>query len=409
VAAPKATRLDRSVLLPDLRLALVVGALALVGFRVSLGDEFPLAFVDSQAGAFVPGPRALLEVAVETLPLTFRRTSPLAVFVVVAVASLTTQELNHHPEPLPLGVLVALYTLVVLRRPLVSGLAAAGYLVAMAVAGLMGLAGVTDDQFYTDLTVVVGTMTLGYAVALGRTRASLAEQQAAEAARAAEARTRDAVEREKARIARDMHDILAHHLSVMVAQAAAARRLSATRPEAPAEALGNVESVGREALTGLRRIVGLLRLDGDEPDTSGQPGLDGLDALVEQVRRAGLPVELSVRGLRRPLPPEVEGSAFRIVQEGLTNSLKHGSDRVRVTLTYGYSALDIEVRDERATEPPLPQPGARDSADRQAVDGYGLVSMRQRVALLGGELAAGPHGSGGFRVTARLPVTGGVG
>jgi signal transduction histidine kinase len=206
-----------------------------------------------------------------------------------------------------------------------------------------------------------------------------------------------------------MHDILAHHLSVMVAQAAAARRLSATRPEAPAEALGNVESVGREALTGLRRIVGLLRLDGDEPDTSGQPGLDGLDALVEQVRRAGLPVELSVRGLRRPLPPEVEGSAFRIVQEGLTNSLKHGSDRVRVTLTYGYSALGIEVRDERAAEPPRPQPGARDSADRQAVDGYGLVSMRQRVALLGGELAAGPHGSGGFRVTARLPVTGGVG
>jgi signal transduction histidine kinase len=409
VTAPTSTRLDRSVLLSDLRIALVVGALALIGYGVSLGEEFHLALVDSHAGAFVPGPRALLEVAVETLPLTFRRTAPLAVFVVVAVASLGTQELNHRPEPLPLGVLVALYTLVVLRRPLVSGLAAVGYLVAMAVAGVAGMPGVTDDQFYTDLTVVVGTMTLGYAVALSRTRASLAEQQAAEGARAAEARTREAVEREKARIARDMHDILAHHLSVMVAQAAAARRLAATRPEAPAEALGNVESVGREALSGLRRIVGLLRLDRDEPDVSGQPGLDRLDALVEQVRLAGLPVELSVGGLRRPLPPEVEGSAFRIVQEGLTNSLKHGSDRVRVTLTYGESALDIEVRDERGTESPRPHPGARDSADRQAVDGYGLVSMRQRVALLGGELAAGPHGSGGFRVTARLPVTGGVG
>jgi signal transduction histidine kinase len=408
VTAPKPTRLDRSVLLADLRLALVVAALAVVGFGVSLSDEFHLSLVGSRASAFVPGPRALLEVAVETLPLTFRRTSPLAVFVVVAVASLTTQELNHHPEPLPLGVLVALYTLVLLRRPLVSGLAAGSYLVAMAAAGLAGLGGVTDDQFYTDLTVVVGTMTLGYAVALSRTRASLVEQQAAEAARVAEARTREAVEREKARIARDMHDILAHHLSVMVAQAAAARRLSATRPEAPAEALGHVEAVGRDALSGLRRIVGLLRLDRDEPDVSGQPGLDRLDALVEQVRRAGLPVELSIDGRRRPLPEEVEASAFRIVQEGLTNSLKHGSDRVRVTLSYGESALGIEVRDER-TEVPLPQDGARNGADRHAVDGYGLVSMRQRVALLGGELAAGPHGAGGFRVAARLPVTGGVG
>jgi signal transduction histidine kinase len=403
--APSASHLPRSVLLQDLRLALVVAVLALVGFGVSLGEEFQFALVESDAGAYLPGPRALLEVALETLPLTFRHVAPLAVFVVVAAASLASQEVNHRAEPLPLGVLVALYTVVVMRRPLVSAIAAAIYLGGLAVASLTGLTEVSDDQFYTDLTVVVGTMTLGFGVALSRTRARLAERQAADARTSAERRTRQAVEQEKSRIARDMHDNLGHHLSVMVALAAAARRTAGTRPQAALDALASVESVGREALTALRRVVGLLRVDRDQPDTGGQPGLDDLDALAEQVRQAGLPVELSIRGRHRPLPGPVEASAFRIVQEGLTNALTHGGrTRVVVVLTYGDDALEIQVADERGPE--LPEGRASDRLPTAAEPnaGYGLISMRQRVALLGGELAAGPDGARAFLVTARLPL-----
>jgi signal transduction histidine kinase len=407
VTTPAPARLhpDRAVLLQDLRLAGVVAVLALIGFGVSLGEDFQFGLATPHSGSFLPGPRALLEVAAETVPLTFRRAAPLAVFTLVAVASLATQELNRRPEPLPLGVLVALYTVAVLRRPVVAVLAAAAYLVALAMSGLTGLTPVSDEQFYTDLIVVVGTMTLGYGITLGRTRARLAEQQAAEVTRAADSRTRDAVEQEKARIARDMHDILAHHLSLIVAQATAARRVAARRPEASTEALGSVESVGREALSALRRLVGLLRLDRDDP-AADQPRLDRLGPLVAQVRSAGLPVQLAIRGEQRPLPAVVEASAFRIVQEGLTNSLRHGGrSRAEVTLTYRADVLEVEVRDEGGQAPD--RVGAAGQADGAVADGYGLVGMRQRVALLGGQLVAGHDGTHGFRVAARLPLNGG--
>jgi signal transduction histidine kinase len=409
VTAPSPGRIDRTVLLQDLLLAAVVAVLALVGFGVSLGDEFHFGLLGLSTPAPVPGPRALLEVAAETLPLTFRRAAPLLVFVLTGTASLATDELNQRPEPLPVGVLVALYTLATLRRPVVAVLGAAGYLAGLAVTGLAGLAGVTDDQFYTDLVVVVGTMTLGYGISLGRTRARLAEQQAAEVARAAEGRTRRAVEQEQARIAREMHDILGHHLSVIVAQAAAARRQAAIRPQAATDALGAVESVGREALSGLRRLVGLLRIDRGEPGRALPPGLDRLEPLVEQLRRAGLPVEVSIRGRHRPLPAAVETNAFRIIQEGLTNSLKYSSRTgATVTLTYGDDSLEIDIHDEGAAARPDADAAAPAGADADPSGGYGLIGMRQRVTMLGGELITGPDGSRGFRVTARLPVAGGT-
>jgi signal transduction histidine kinase len=408
VTAPSPMRVDPTVLRQDLRLALVVALVALVGFGVSLDDGFQIALLGRHPAALLPGPRALLEVAVETLPLTLRRVAPLPVFVVVSVGSLGTWELNHRPEPLPLGVLIALYTVAVSRRPLVSAIAGVAYLVALAVTGLAGLTGVSDDQFYIDLIAVVGTMTLGYGISLGRARARLAVQQAAEMARIAEARTVAAVEQEKARIAREMHDILGHHLSVMVAQAAAARRTARTRPQAATDALGSIESVGREALSGLRGLVGLLHVDRRRPDGFLPPGLDRLDPLVDRVSQAGLPVEVTVSGRRRPLPAVVEASAYRIVQEALTNSLKHGGGtRATVHLDYGDDTLRVEVRDERTTEGAPPAVHA--TADGEPAGGYGLLGMRQRVALLGGELEAGPDGVRGFRVAARFPVDGGGG
>jgi signal transduction histidine kinase len=228
--------------------------------------------------------------------------------------------------------------------------------------------------------------------------------------RAAEARTAEAVEEERARIAREMHDVLGHQLSVIVAQAATTRRVFADRPEATADALGSIESVGRDALSGLRRVVGLLRVDRERPDRSSPAVLDRLGELMEQVRGAGLPVELVVLGAPRRLPAEVELAAFRIVQEALTNSLKHsGRTRVTVTLTFGADALDIDVDDvggngHRQLVPDERGPDERSPVEGSPVGGYGLVGMQQRVEMLGGLLAAGPDAREGFRVSARLPV-----
>jgi len=401
--AAEPTRGDRSPHLHDLRLAVAVAVLVLVGFDVSLRNDFHFGLVDHETGSLLPGPTALIGVLVGTLPLTFRRWAPVPVFALVAGASLANQVLNHRPEPLPLAVLVALYS-VVAWRPRVSGVAAAAYLAALVGTALVGWADVNDGQYYADVLAVVGTVGLGYVISLGRARAGRAEQRNAELAQAAEAQAREAVEEEQARIAREMHDILAHNLSVIVAQATAVRRVAADQPQLAADALGSIESVGRDALDGLRRMVGLLRIDQDRPGQSSQPGLDRLDALVEQVRRAGLPVELTIRGRRCPLPAAVELSALRVIQEALTNSLKHaGRTRAAVTLTYTENCLDVEVRDEPAPEQERPLPAAQE----QGSGGYGLISMQQRVSVLGGELTAGPDGSRGFRVRARLPVAGG--
>jgi signal transduction histidine kinase len=278
-------------------------------------------------------------------------------------------------------VLVALYTVATLRRPLVSGGAAAAYVLVFTAAAVSGWLAVEDDQYYIDLVAVVATVTLGYGVALGRMRAGVAEQRAAQLGRDQEARTRVAVQQEQARIAREVHDIVGHDISVMVAQAAAARRVLGRRPETVADSLTSIEAVGRDALDGLRRLVGLL-----------QPGLERLPWLLAQVERAGLPVELRIRGNPGPLPSTVELNAFRIVQEALTNALKHaGPTRAVVTLDYRTDTLDVEVRDEGRGPHEQPSPG------------FGLTGMQQRVGMLGGDLVVGPDARG-FRVCARLPV-----
>jgi signal transduction histidine kinase len=405
MTSPAATGPRRSPRVADVALAVGVALTALIGYGVSAVDDFPFLLVDHDGQPHLPVSHALLEVLAEALPLTFRRAAPMLVFVLVAGASLADEALNRHPEPLPLAVLVALYTLAVMRRPLVAGIAAACYLAGLAADTATAWTDMSDDQLYIDLLAVVGTVTLGCWIYLGRARVSRAERRTLEVTRASEARTREAVEQERARIAREMHDVLGHQLSVIVAQAATTRRVFADRPQATADALGSIESVGRDALSGLRRVVGLLRVDRERPDRSSQPGLDRLGALVEEVRRAGLPVELVVLGVSRRLPAEVELNAFRIVQEALTNSLRHsGRTRVTVTLTYGDDGLDIDVTDAGGIGHPRPVPGARDPGDGSPEGGYGLAGMRQRAEMLGGGMAAGPDGEEGFRVTARLPM-----
>jgi signal transduction histidine kinase len=199
------------------------------------------------------------------------------------------------------------------------------------------------------------------------------------------------VAEEQARIARELHDVIAHNVSVIVVQAAAADDVFDVDPARAREALRSIEATGREAMGELRRLLGGVRA-ADE-SYRPQPGLGRLDELVEQVRAGGLTVTVRVDGTPRPLAPGVDLSAFRIVQEALTNTLRHAAaSRADVTVRYGPEAIDLEVRDD----------GIGGGAPARDGSGHGLLGMRERAALTGGTLAAGPAPGGGFVVRARL-------
>jgi signal transduction histidine kinase len=217
------------------------------------------------------------------------------------------------------------------------------------------------------------------------------ERRVAFAERERDLAAREAVVEERARIARELHDAIAHNVSMMVVQAGAERRTLA-EASPTREVLETVEHIGRAALTEMRRLVGMLRSEGDDP-LAPQPGLRDLPMLVTQVREAGLPVDLEVEGDPRELPVGLELSAYRIVQEALTNALKHAGDaHATVRVAYGADSLELEIVDDGHGAP------AADSG------GHGLVGMRERVALYGGRFEAARRASGGFAVRVLLPI-----
>ena len=235
----------------------------------------------------------------------------------------------------------------------------------------------------------------GFALRERATQAEAAEERAIHAERQREAAARIAVAEERARIARELHDIVAHSVSVMVLQVGAVRHKLPEALEEDREALEGVEQAGRAALAEMRRLLGAMRREGEEPEMEPQPGLGSLDTLVETVGRAGLPVRLHVDGEPFPLPRALDLSAYRIVQEGLTNALKHaGAGRADVTLRYGPDELQIEVRDD-----------GEGSAAGDGL-GHGLVGIRERVKIYGGEMTAGRATGGGFVLSTRLPLGG---
>jgi signal transduction histidine kinase len=230
---------------------------------------------------------------------------------------------------------------------------------------------------------------------LGRkfAEANEAKERATRAEREREARARAAVADERARIARELHDVVGHSVSVMTVQASGVRRLLRPEQEREREALLIVERTGREALAEMRRMVGVLRRPEEAPALAPQPSLEHVDRLVEQTREAGLPVELRVEGEATELPAGVDLTAYRLVQEGLTNALKHArATRAEVVVNYGDSQIEVMVLDDGSGV------GNGDGG------GHGLVGMRERVSVYGGELDAGPRPGGGFRLRARLPL-----
>jgi len=234
----------------------------------------------------------------------------------------------------------------------------------------------------------------GFAVRERAEKAEAAEERAARAERERETAARIAVAEERARIARELHDVVAHAVSVMVLQVGAVRH---KLPDALAEdrdALSGVERAGRTALTEMRRLLAAMRSDGDEPELTPQPGLDGLESLAEDISHAGLPVRLHRDGEPFPLPRAIDLSAYRIVQEGLTNALKHArASNADVTVSYRHDELQLEIRDN----------GVGGAASQRPT--HGLVGIRERVKIYGGEMSAGTADAGGFVLSARLPLS----
>ncbi len=275
------------------------------------------------------------------------------------------------------------------RRPAIAGLVIGIVLCAVT----LGIAHANEEFTLSDipfvLLVICTPWIVGYAMH-GRVRRSEELEQRTEQL---ERERLTAVAEERNRIARELHDVIAHSVSVMVVQAAAAEAVLERDPERAVEPLRAVQETGRGALVEMSRLVGLLRDDSDELGLAPQPRLDELEVLLSQVRDAGLPVRLRVEGERRPLPLGVELTAYRVVQEALTNALKHaGEAHADVLVRYDADAIELEVRDD----------GEGDANGH--VGGHGLAGMRERVSVFGGDLTAGPRPDGGFRVRVRLPL-----
>jgi signal transduction histidine kinase len=304
-----------------------------------------------------------------------------------------------------LALLTAVYSVAAFGSPRAARLGLAAVLVVEPVA----LLDPRDTPYSSWSDVAVGLLILTAVWVFGdsrrtrREQVEMIEERAVRAERERDEQARLAVREERTRIAREMHDIVAHSVSVMVVQAGAARRLVERDPHAAAEAAGQVEATGRDALREMRRAVGVLRADG-EGDVTGasgppaalepQPALSDVPALVAGYRDAGLDVRLRTDGEHCPLPSGVELAAFRIIQEALTNTIKHaGPARAEVRIVYGPDALTVVVADDGRGAGFEPGPG-----------GHGIAGMRERVTVYDGDLDAGPHPGGGFRVRARLPL-----
>ena len=261
-----------------------------------------------------------------------------------------------------------------------------------AIVAASGHAGI-GDFFFPTLLSLVGAWVVGRIIRGRRERTLELEALTRELEAQRDLQAQAAVAVERARIARELHDIVAHNVSMMVVQAGAAGRVIEGDQPHVRDALAVIAETGRETVDEMRRLLGVLRAGSDALALTPPPGLGDLQQLVRSVREAGVPVELRVEGLPVALPPAVDLSAFRIVQEALTNTLKHaGPARAQVTVTYRDATVELEVRDDGSGN------------GNGGGSGHGLLGMRERVAMFGGELEAG-RDEHGFTVRARLPQT----
>jgi signal transduction histidine kinase len=388
--------LRRHPVLVDGVLALAVGALG-------------LSVVGTAEARALPRLAALALVIVMCAPIAFRRTYPAGVFVTTILAG--GLEVLALPRPVgsDLAVLVALYTLAAYRP---RRIALPGLLVTL-LGSAIAIAKWAPEHAIHDLWTLGEVLAVFWGPAvtawlLGdmmRWRRSFyrgLEERAARLERERDAQAQIAAAAERARIARELHDVVAHNVSVMVVQADGASYALDSSPERAREALAAISATGRQALAEMRSLLGVLRSASDDAagcgaDLAPQPGIDQLSGLLEQARATGLPVSFTVEGVPRQLPQGTALTAYRVVQESLTNARKHGGAGVTaaVTLRFHEDEVAVVVTDDgRAIQK---------AGDGQ---GHGLIGMRERVELFGGTVTAGPKPGGGFRVVATLPARG---
>jgi signal transduction histidine kinase len=361
----------------DVLLAFVLAALVLSDIFTSGG------YLTGSNGVYVP-------VAVlMTVPLGWRRSSPLVV-VVLVMGAFAAQSLVLDPTPTPdvelIPSLIAVYSVAVHGErwvPFVGG----------GLSVLAGLIWLGVDDFLLPIVMFGGAWFAGRLVQKRQLYGQAFAERARVLERERDANARVAAAEERVRIAREMHDVVGHSVSVMVVQAGAERLALGEERPPTREALLAIERTGREALAEMSRLLGILRKEGEGLALAPRPSLARVDALVQTVRDAGVPVELRVEGEQTALPPGVDVSAYRILQEALTNVVKHaGPARASVVVRYGRRVVEVEVTDD-----------GRRSLNGNAT-GYGLAGMRERVELHGGTLEAGSGSEGGFTVKARLPL-----
>jgi signal transduction histidine kinase len=359
-----------------------------------LATGFELALVADAGGSSI----ALVAVAGGVLIL--RRSAPLAVLATTLAATGASVAGGGEPTGLITG--IALYTTAAMceRRVSLAALvptAAIAAALSAATADTEGRQASATFGATVAVLLAAGIWGLGAYAQTRRRYTRALKQRAAQAEREREQLARIAVHEERASIARELHDIVAHSVTVMLVGVRGARDVLHTAPAVADETLARVETSGEQSLTELRRILALLRSPDHGAEPHPQPSLAELDALIADYRAAGLPVRLEVTGQPRPLPSGVELSVYRIVQEALTNVLKHSHPtRVTVTLSFRGSRLEVEVVDD----------ATRHTDQSDATTGHGIVGMRERVVLLGGELETGRRVGGGYRVAAWLPVGG---
>ncbi|WP_438319446.1 sensor histidine kinase (plasmid) [Streptomyces sp. HUAS TT3] len=363
---------------------------ALVALGAAAADLLGFSLATQSEGMPLPVPAACALVAA-ALCLLARRSHPVTVLATVLLLGVVPNLAIPDASPrFPLGLAAALYAVVRFGRPAV---AAASVVLTVPLASLGQGGTLVPAGWSVVANAAAATLVAAAAVVVNRWQREVAANHALQAERA--------VAEERRRIARELHDIVAHHITAMQLMAGGARANLAHDTEAAREALVALEDSGRIALREMRQLLDVLRAgeEADEAPPAPQPGTADLERIVTESRLAGTETDFTVEGTVRPLPPSVGLTLFRIVQEALTNTRKHaGQARAQVRLTYRRDEVRVEVCDDGAGPPP--PPAARPAPGT----GYGLIGMHERVALQGGTLEAAARDGGGFRVAARLPA-----
>jgi signal transduction histidine kinase len=338
-------------------------------------------------------------VLLHTLPLAARRRFPGTVLGISVASGVAIGALFLPPDFLGPAILVAVYSVAAYGDRWVSlaGLAAAE----LGLAAVQLIQGRFEEPVaWVPFALIIGAAwLLGYFVGDRHVYAARLEERTAELEQAREELARRAVAEERLRLARELHDVVAHSMSVIAVQSGVGAHVAESRPEEVGKALAAIEATSRATLEELRRLLGVLRQDSEsQASLAPVPGLADLEGLLGEVAKAGLAVRLRVEGTPLPLPAGVDLSAYRIVQEALTNVVKHaGPAQAQVTIGYRDRDVTVEVTDDG-------RGAAAPAGDGRGGTGHGLVGMRERVAAFGGDLETGPRPGGGFRVAARLPL-----